>query len=264
MANPIFYTNKLCLSSTFQESSTQSAASSGDNLLDQNLNTFWESSVGTTGRYFTIDTETATNDVDAMALWNCNYTARDYSDITIFINASINNSDWSANLYEDTPFSNGVPLAVFDLSTAVSDQRYVRVTFSAQTTTMHIGQVFLFRKRQISAPSELPSEPRLKYINKSNMLEAGHGLVRNVAQNPISIFDKNFTIEGSSNFITARAIFQECMGMYGIFVYKDNSNEWVCRLTHDEEQFGHSSKDLYQPYSFRFASLPYISDGESY
>ena len=96
------------------------------------------------------------------------------------------------------------------------------------------------------------------------MLEAGHGLVRNVAQNPVYIFDKNFTIEGSANFSTARTIFQECMGMYGIFVYKDGSDEWVCRLTHDVEQFSHVSKDLYQPYSFKFARLPYISDGESY
>lgn len=249
----IFYTTKLHDKAEIIATSTAASGTAKENLLDKNLNSIWTPNVLTAGNYIDIDTNETANDVDSIGLWIADYNNAYTSHQVRVISDTDSGFGTFVQNMALTNFGTNNPLVILDLTSAVSDKRYIRFVFGAFSSAIKIAHVFLFRKRTHSIGHNLPVKDNPEYNNRNDRAED---------QNKVDVLSRVYSSDATDGAVLDN-VFEECGGTRRLFALAEGSDGYLCKLTHNTRKRTVIGHGFYE-HQFDMKTIPYVEDGESY
>lgn len=259
MADSIFYTTQ-AHDKMFVKSVTNTATGTDKhNMLDHNLDTIWSPSDYSNYKAIVVDLGSSGITVDAMGLWIANYDT-DFSSARFQMEGSDNDSDYfNIQLWF---FTANAALNIGDYAAGLT-WRYYKCTFIDLPEAPEVAHIFFFRKRTISRGPGIPADELDIYANREARLFGNRRIIKVEAQKEVQDIERSYQLITGTEKDTAHTIFQEMGGSRRLFVLKENSDQYLCRLTHNKELRTHIAHERYEM-SFHMQTLTYIADGESY
>lgn len=223
-------------------------------LIDGNVDTYWKPT-STANQTIDIDLQSAF-DIDAVIVWVNNYSTSFVGTIA----AQYSDDDSSYTTFGSTSPGDD-PVNIIEGTQAT--HRYWRIVLATFSTVIHIGQIWLCRKRTIGQYFESPYENSYMF---NNLVVAGNGgriFVAPQSRHMQTIQTRLFKIVGSTNLTAMRNAFSDSCGRRFPIIVNDGSNTKLMRF--DDNKFVESvvASD-YATATLMMASIPYIADGESY
>ena len=270
----IFYcTSALESANIYAVSSNDVTANPRHNLLDKNLNTYWQPTTAN-NQYITIDT-VATNPwktVNGFGLW-IKDTNHNYS--TNFITLSGSNAPTTgfvglkvAHVNHVNGSSSG-SLAYSELDSSVQ-YRYYRISLRNNTgIAPKLGYVFLGTKHQMPVPYERNNSTRFPIFDNDEVQMNNRKLVHVNAKYPTLKFQRIYQVLDQAAINDAEAIWSEAAGVRNFFLYREDPNTlntgniFVCVMEKDEPKWT-ANDYLFNTYTFNFVSQPFIRTGETF
>lgn len=267
------------LDTTYVVGADSNLANAKANLLDSNMNTYWQAT--TSGHAVVFDTNPnsasplpsplGTESIDAFGFWIKNNTS-DYNNIRCTFRGSNDKVTYSSVINYDIDNIDGSPIVVQDITAL--NYRYYRISFNitagptVATSMPQISQVFILKKIALNARPHFTLKTPPKYFNNLIELEGGQQRVSGRSNNKVNELTRVFNFKNSTDMQDLTDAYDFTIGTRNPFIYQEGttlSDMRLCRFASD------SPEELESEFDFDFFSaiinmrtLQYIKDGDTF
>ncbi len=264
-----FYTIEPLADAKIESITSEATGFPIENALDHNLDTYWKPT-STDNQEIDIDLGSALQ-VDGLAFFIKNYDT-DHSNspglATVNLKRSSDNITYTLQGGGSVNLDNSVGTPIWFHNTALTSgtYRYWRIELQTMNTTIEIGQIFLYRSRNITANSAYPVDDISSYANRSVSGPGGRRLVAGINSIKTRKFTRRFQLSGLTDHNTLVSVHDACRGALRPFILTEGGAETdpnVVRYVNSKRGRNETDHEIFNPV-VSLETVPYIPDGATF